>query len=182
VVGTVGLLEDRARAVPMRWRDGDEIWLLGEMGFTEAALAASEHACLRGRRGGMPALDLDAAARLVSLLPRLAADRLVAGLHDLSVGGLGVAAARLAIASRIGARISVGDAPPTAALFGERGGRVLAAVAPEHANQVAAACHASAVRASRLGRAGGGHLELSVGGVRLEAGVADLAAAWERSR
>ena len=36
VVGTVGLLEDRSRLVPMRWREGDEIWLLGERGWIRA--------------------------------------------------------------------------------------------------------------------------------------------------
>jgi phosphoribosylformylglycinamidine synthase len=181
VVGTVGLIEDRLRAVPMRWHDGDEIWLLGEPGFDAPALAASEHARLRGRRGGTPALDLDASARLVSLLPRLAADGLVAGLHDLSAGGLGVAAARLAIASGVGARIAVPEAPPTAVLFGECGGRVLAAVAPERAGAVATAARAAGVGALRLGSAGEDRLMFAVGEHRLEAGVADLAAAWERS-
>src|SRR5205085_10993374 len=29
LVGMVGLLEDRSTALPMRWHEGDEIWLLG---------------------------------------------------------------------------------------------------------------------------------------------------------
>ena len=49
--------------------------------------------------------------RLVTLLGRLAADGLLAGAHDASVGGLGVALARLAIASSAGAALTL---PPEA--------------------------------------------------------------------
>ncbi len=107
VVGTVGLLRDRSRAVPMRWGPGDAIWLLGAPAWDAAALAASELAWRRGRFGGEPSLDLPAAAALVHLLGRLAADGLLAGAHDASVGGLGIALARLAIASSLGATISL---------------------------------------------------------------------------
>jgi phosphoribosylformylglycinamidine synthase len=181
VVGTVGLLDERAHAVPMRWHDGDEVWLLGDAGFDAAALAASEHARLHGRRGGAPTLDLEAAARLVALLPRLAGDGLVTGLHDVSVGGLGVAAARLAMASGIGARISIAATPvPTAVLFGERGGRVLAAVPPQLSDRVADSARRAGVAALRMGRAGGERLVLVAGDHRVEAGLAELAGAWEK--
>ena len=133
VVGTVGLLEDRSRAVPMAWHAGDEIWLLGAPAWAAGALAASELAWRRGRFGGEPSLDVEAAARLVTLLGRLAADGLVAGAHDVSVGGIAVALARMAIASSTGATVALpaaASALPTAGLFGERGGRVLVAVSP----------------------------------------------------
>ncbi len=91
VVGTVGLLEDRSRLVPMRWRAGDEIWLLGEAGLDPSAMAASELAWRKGRRGGTPRLEIDAAVRSVRLLVALAGEGILAGAHDLSVGGLGVA-------------------------------------------------------------------------------------------
>ena len=182
VVGTVGLLEERSAAVPMRWREGDEVWLLGPPGFDVAALAASEHARLHGRVGGTPLLDLAAAARLVALLPRLAAEGLATGLHDLSVGGLAVAAARLAIGSGVGASLDVdGGEAPTAALFGERSGRVLAAVRPHSGEALAAAAADAGVVALRLGRAGGASLALTVGGRRLEVSLGELAAAWERT-
>jgi phosphoribosylformylglycinamidine synthase len=180
VVGTVGLLEDRARAVPMRWRAGDDVWLLGDPAFDAGALAASEHARLHRRPGGRPALDVAAAARLVRLLPRLAAAGLVNGLHDLSVGGLGVAAARLAIASGMGARLSVPDGPPpTAALFGERVGRVLAALPPERSSALAAAAEAAGVAALHLGSAGGETLQLGAAGGGVSVALATLSRTWE---
>ena len=182
VVGMVGLLEDRSRAVPMRWRAGDELWLLGQPAFEAGALAASEHARLRGRQGGRPTLDLAAAARLVALLGRLAADGVASGLHDLSVGGLGVALARMALASGVGAAVSLpATGLPSAALFGERGGRVLAAVSSEMAAALEHAAGDAAVATRRLGTAAGGSLAIRVGAAELELSLGDLDAAWERS-
>jgi phosphoribosylformylglycinamidine synthase len=181
VVGMVGLLDDRSRAVPMRWRAGDDVWLLGQPAFDAGALAASEHARLRGFRGGTPSLDVAAAARLVALLGRLSADRVASGLHDLSVGGLGVGLARLAIGSGVGADIGLPDvATPSAAIFGERGGRVLAAVSAELAGQLHDAARDAEVPAMRLGAAGGPSLAIRGERVRLEVSLDDLAAAWER--
>jgi phosphoribosylformylglycinamidine synthase II len=183
VVGTVGLLEDRSRAVQMGWQAGDEIWLLGEVVADADALAGSELAWRRGRFGGRPALDLDAAARLVALLPRLAARRLLDGAHDVSIGGLEVALARMAIATGIGADLrlprGMGERP-TATLFGERSGRVLVAVAPGDATALEAAAGEARVPCIRLGVAGGDVLRVRLGSQLVESGVLELAEAWER--
>jgi phosphoribosylformylglycinamidine synthase len=180
VVGMVGLLEDRARAIPMRWREGDEVWLLGQPAFDAGSLAASELAWRMDRTGGEPSLDVAAAARLVALLPRLAAAGLVTGLHDLSVGGLAVAAARMAIASGVGADLLIeGNHPPTSVLFGERGGRVLAAVPAAHADEFVKAAEGADVTAKRLGRAAGRSLRLAAADQRVEVSVEDLALTWE---
>ena len=181
VIGTVGLLEDRSRAIPMQWDDGHEIWLLGEPAWDAAALAASELAWRRGRFGGEPTLDLPAAVRLVSLLGDLGRTGIVSGAHDTSVGGLGVALARLAIASGMGAEIALpgeADEWPTASLFGERGGRVLVSVAPASVAALSGAAEAAAVKAIRLGAAGGGSLDVSIGADRLSVGIDRLLAAW----
>ncbi len=181
VVGTVGLLEDRSLAIPMRWTTGDEIWLLGEPAWDAGALAASELAWRRGRFGGEPSLDLPGAGRLVGLLGQLAAGGRVSGAHDTSVGGLALALARLAIASTIGAVITLppeAAALPSAGLFGERSGRVVVAVRPESRAVLVAAADAAGVPACRLGVAGGDALELEAGEVRLALGVGQLNAAW----
>jgi phosphoribosylformylglycinamidine synthase subunit PurL len=168
VVGMVGLLEDRSTAVPMRWRHGDEIWLLGEPAFEADALAGSELAARRGQLGGRPSLDTGAAARLVRLLPRLAASGAIAGCHDLSLGGLGVALARMAIASATGCEVELPgheDDVASAPLFGERGGRALVAVSPSRADDLEGDAVRAGVAAMRLGRAGGG--ELRIGRLRV---------------
>ena len=68
VVGTVGLVDDRAATPRMAWGDGDELWLLGAPAAEPDALAGSELAWRRGHRGGRPSLDPTPVARLVTLL------------------------------------------------------------------------------------------------------------------
>ena len=163
VVGTVGLLAERDLAVPMAWRSGDEIWLIGDPADDSAALAASELAWQRGLRGGRPSLDTEAVSRVVRLLPRLAADRVVAAAHDVSVGGLAVALARVAIAAGCGASVTIETARPTAALFGERAGRVVVACEPRNAGRLRDALAEAGVPGHRIGIAGGDQLEIGAG-------------------
>jgi phosphoribosylformylglycinamidine synthase len=181
VVGMVGLLDDRDGAIPMRWSDGDEIWLLGEPAWDAATLAASELAWRRGRFGGQPSLDLALAVRLVSLLGVLGARGMLRGAHDTSVGGLGVGLARLAIASDRGAMISLpldAAALPNAGLFGERGGRALVVIAPGSGDGLLGAADAQGVPAARLGVAGGDGLVIGIGEARLSVSLDQLRAAW----
>ena len=182
VVGTVGLLEDRRGVRPMGWRAGDELWLLGDPGWDPDALAASALATARHRLGGQPRLDLAAGARLVRLLADAEHGLPPGGAHDLSIGGLAVALARMAIASGTGAVVVLppeAGAVPTAALFGERAARVLFAVRPADGAAVPAAAAGAGVRALRLGTAGGGALGIDAGGeTRLSLPMADLERAW----
>lgn len=179
VIGTVGLLADRTRLVSMRWRAGDELWLIGTPGDDPEALAASELAVRRGLHGGWPALDIEAAAAVVRVLPRLARARAIGAAHDVSTGGLAVALARMAIASGVGAEVLLATAHPSAALFGERAGRVVVAVEPGHAGELEAALEAADVERTRIGMAGGDELRLTAdGGGLIAVGVAALAEAW----
>jgi phosphoribosylformylglycinamidine synthase len=180
LVGMVGLLEDRSSAVPMRWSDGDEIWLLGQPGWEPGALAASELAWRRGAFGGEPTLDLDVAVRAVSLQARVAGRGLVAGAHDVSLGGLGVALARMALASGVGAAIHLPDVAgtwPAAAVFGERAGRFV--VATRRASELAAAAAEAGVDALQIGRAGGSALLVRVAGTSAGWTLAELMEAWQ---
>ena len=107
VVGTVGLLADRGLALPMAWRSGDEIWLIGDPADDGAALAAlrarlaaraSWWATVARHRSGEP-------GRPPAPTPR--GGRVVAAAHDFSVGGLAVALARVAIAAGCGASVTI---------------------------------------------------------------------------
>ena len=180
VIGTVGELDDRDTRVGMSWSGGDEIWLLGDPAIDVAALAASELAWARGVRGGVPALDVAAAARVVRLLPGLVRDGLIGSAHDCSVGGIGVALARVAIAAGMGARVALaaGEDVAGAAAFGERSGRVVVGVAPARASAFRAAVSAADVHVAFLGMAGGDELELRIGTSRMVVPVGHLAEAW----
>ena len=182
VVGTVGLLEDRSRLVPMRWRAGDEIWLLGERGWIRARWRPPSWPGGGAGTGGRRGWRSTPLRRSVRLLVALAGEGVLAGAHDLSVGGLGVALARMAIASDCGAAVNVPSGAsqwPTAALFGERTGRVLVAVAPDHGQRIADAAARAGVPAERLGTAQGRELAIQLPGSSLQLSVEALASAWE---
>lgn len=180
VVGTVGVLEDRRAALHMAWAPGDEVWLLGEGAVDPDALAGSEHAWRRGLRGGVATLELPAAVRLIRLLPALAAARTVGAAHDCSVGGVAVALARMAISAGHGVRahLDVPDRHATSAAFGERGGRVIVAVAPERVGDLRRAAGAAEVVAAPLGVVGGQELDVRFGSARIAAPVSRLSEAW----
>jgi phosphoribosylformylglycinamidine synthase subunit PurL len=145
VVGCVGLLED-VRRVPKTWREGDVILLAGA---SPVALAGSEYQAVFGETGGRPArLDLAAEAALVMFLRRAAP--LCSLVHDVSHGGLAVALAEAAVHSGLGAEVTLPDDPR--AWFGEGGGQVVLACAPEVADQL------GGVPLRRLGVAGGDRL------------------------
>ena len=182
VIGTVGLLEDRSRAIPIAWHAGDELWLLGEPAADAASLAASELATKRARFGGTPRIDVDATVRLVSLLVALSEAGIARAAHDPSVGGLGVGLARMAIAAGCGATISIADgggAMPNAALFGERVGRAIVSVREDGAARLEMACREVGVPAARLGIAGGDQLRMGIGAATVELALSALVAAWE---
>jgi phosphoribosylformylglycinamidine synthase len=178
VVGTVGLLEDRGSRPRLAWREGEALWLLGDVGDDAAALAGSELAWRRGLRGGSPALDLEAAARVVSILPRLSRHGLVRAAHDLSTGGLGVALARMAVAAGVGATVTIRVGLPTAAWFGERAGRVIVATDPECRSELEAALEAARVPWRHIGLVGGATLAVDLGATSFTLDVAELARAW----
>ncbi|HEX5040346.1 MAG TPA: phosphoribosylformylglycinamidine synthase subunit PurL [Candidatus Limnocylindria bacterium] len=179
VVGMVGLLEDRRRAPRMGWADGDDIWQLGDAGDDAELLAGSELAWRRGVRRGRARLDLAAAARVAWIVPRLARNGLIGAAHDCSIGGLGVALARMAIAAGVGASVELATPRPSAALFGERAGRALVTAPPTRRDELAAALDAAGVPARRLGAAGGAALSVRVEGDVLSVPLSALGGAWQ---
>jgi phosphoribosylformylglycinamidine synthase len=181
VIGTVGLLDKRSSGLRMAWAEDEEVWLLGDPATGAAALAGSELAWRRGHRGGSPALDLAASARLIALLPHLARRGIVTTAHDCSVGGLGVAIARMSIAAGVGlrAQLSVADGLATSAAFGERAGRLIVALARDRAADLRNAVDEAGVPAVRLGVAGGRQLDVDIGGVRLAIPIERLVEGWQ---
>jgi len=178
VVGTIGLLEDRETTIGMAWREGHEVWLIGEPADDPPALAGSELAWRGGLRDGRPVLDLAAAAAVARVLPQLASERVIDAAHDASVGGLGVALARMTIAAGTGADVVIDTEWPTAALFGERTGRVVVAVDAAMAPRLREVLTAAGVAGRRIGTAGGSALLVMVAGTALQAEADVLERAW----
>src|SRR5262245_13986582 len=151
VVGAVGLVED-VRRVPKRWRAGDVLFAAFASAVT---LSGSELQARYGDVGGTPPpLDLEAEARLVSLLWQVAPSATL--VHDASEGGLAVCLAEGALVSGCGASLDLRD--DIVELFGEVGGRAVIACAPESAGEVESVAGELSVHLRRIGEAGGGTL------------------------
>ena len=163
VVGMVGLVHDLAQVRGQAWREaGDAIWLLGvplEAGETPAdprlSLAGSSylervHGAVTGRP---PEIDLALERSVQSFLRQAITQGLVRSAHDLSDGGLAVAAAEASIASGLGAHLEI---PASVArvdrlLFAEGGARILVSVAPAQTVAWQEALDATGVPAQCLG-------------------------------
>jgi phosphoribosylformylglycinamidine synthase len=176
VVGVLGVLDDVALRVPSGFRrDGEAIVLLGD---TREEFGGSEWAhVVHGHLGGRPpAVDLAAEARLVTLLARAAAGRLLTGSHDLSDGGLAHALVEACLVGGHGAAVQLPPLDPFVALFSESAGRVLVSVATEHVPEVLSLAMDIGVSAHEIGTTGGS--ALTVDGIP-ELPLAVLRTAWE---
>jgi phosphoribosylformylglycinamidine synthase len=175
-VGAVGLLEDVAkRASYARLTDGDVLVLLGR---TEGALGASLYLreVLGREDGAPPAVDLDAERRHGVLVRELIGRSVLTAVHDLSDGGLLVAAAEMALASGVG--IFITALPPGleahAALFGEDQARYLLALPFSDLDVLDEAAEAAGAPYLVIGRAGGCEISLGDCGGVLEPFAVDL--------
>ena len=178
VIGVLGVLEDASRVVKIAFRNaGDVIVLLDgvvpPVGHSErsqeSALArefsSSEYSKTVGGivAGEPPTIDMAAEKRLIDCLVVLAADGVVVSAHDISDGGLAVTIAESCFASElagiqtasssIGATIKLAEGGPAEAeLFGERGARCVASVAPAKLAALQAIARQYNVFASEVGQ------------------------------
>ena len=171
-VGAVGLLTDYSRRADFAGaRAGDSLVLVGDTrGELGSSLFLRE--VLGREEGAPPPVDLDLERRTGDAVRALIEAGSLSVVHDLSDGGLLVAAAELALAS--GAGVSLSAAEPDCGvagwLFGEDQARYLLAGADGPA--LVAALQAAGVPARVIGAVGGdritveGRLSLSLDEVR----------------
>jgi phosphoribosylformylglycinamidine synthase len=149
------------------------------LGSTHAELGGSELARRHDLRDGLPPrADLGAATALHDLVCSLVADRVVAGVHDCSLGGLAVAIAEMAIAGSCGVVLDGPGADlsaPVIAWFSESASRVVVAVAPDVVEVVVAMAESAGVPASGVGVAGGDRIFASGA---FDVALADATDAW----
>jgi phosphoribosylformylglycinamidine synthase len=167
-IGGVGLLDDLGLLIRMAPRDGDRLLLVGETRghLGQCALLAE----LFGREeGDAPPVDLAAERAAGEFLRAANARGLVAAAHDLSDGGLALAAAEMALAGGIGLEIvSEADMDLAEWFFGEDQGRYLIACAPEAVTALGAMAAAAGVAMRPVGRAQGTSLRLGPAVVPLD--------------
>lgn len=151
VIGAVGVLADWRRTVSLALpKPGLALVLIGA---TSGWLGASAYLRdILGREDGAPPpVDLAAEKRNGLFVRRLMGEGRVAACHDLSDGGLLVAAAEMALAGGVGLALDAPPAglPPPAWYFGEDQARYLLAVSDAAA--VLKDAGASGVPAARVG-------------------------------
>ncbi|WP_298814394.1 phosphoribosylformylglycinamidine synthase subunit PurL [Chloroflexus sp.] len=137
LISALAHVHDISQCVTMDLKQaGDVIYLLGA---TRAEFAGSHLAAIGmiADTGALPHVDLAAARATFRALHSAIRAGLVRACHDLSEGGLAVAAAEMSIAGELGLQLTLDsvDLDPIVLLFGETPSRFLIAVAP---NQTAA--------------------------------------------
>jgi phosphoribosylformylglycinamidine (FGAM) synthase-like enzyme len=161
VVGVLGLIDELTTAPPGTRLNADEsILVLGE---TRPELGGSEWAAVvHGLDGGAPPVaDLEAAARLHTLVAELVHAREITGVHDVSDGGLAVALCEMAFGGETGFRVDLLNAPGARSCtvaevaFGESTSRVVVTVTSDQVAAVLGAAAAAGVPVAVIGRAGG---------------------------
>ncbi len=132
LISGIGIIDDVFDIVTMDLKGADStIYLLGE---TRDEMAGSHFHLVLGGGSGEAAPGLpEHAPALYNCLHKAMGKGLVLACHDLSEGGLAVAAAEMCVAGRIGMNLNIDDDDTTLALFGESNGRLLVEVESKHA-------------------------------------------------
>jgi phosphoribosylformylglycinamidine synthase II len=141
LISAVAVMDNVERAVTMDCkREGDLVYIIGT---TWNELGGSQYYGIHGYVGNkVPRVDPKKGKRLMDALIAVMEKGLVKACHDLSEGGIGVAAAEMAFAGGLGMVIHLGQVPLGEAmnrddyvLFSESNTRFLVEVAPEDRHQ-----------------------------------------------
>jgi phosphoribosylformylglycinamidine synthase II len=172
VIGMLGLIDRLDRRPPgVGFVEGGRLLMVG---VTQPELSGSAWARAKGHRGGhLPALDHSHHLAVAAVVRTLVAGGLLAGVHDVSGGGLGLALAEMAVRSGIGFQVArIADHRE---LFSESPSRAVLCVVPELVGAVENVCAEAGVPVQRIGVATGDRL--SVKGL-LDVGLEEATGAW----
>jgi phosphoribosylformylglycinamidine synthase len=164
LIGMLGVLEDAGNAVGMAPRLAEtEVFLASvpEPLIQQGGLGASEYlAEVLGIEDGCPEEpDLEGEKRLCDFLADAAQEKLLDWAHDLSEGGLAVAAAEVAMAGSCGIQIEASgskldrEGHPSELLFGEIPGRALVGASKDARNRLEAVAQSRNIRLIWMGYA-----------------------------
>jgi phosphoribosylformylglycinamidine synthase II len=170
-IGGVGLLASLSELIRMAPTDGDRLMLVGEtLGHLGQSALLAE--LFDREEGDAPPVDLAAERAAGEFVRAAKAAGLITAAHDLGDGGLGFAAAEMALAGNVGVEIvSEAEMTPAEWFFGEDQGRYLLACAQADAAALSALAGAHGVPIRSVGRATGTSVRLGGASVPL----ADLA-------
>ncbi|MCE2526570.1 MAG: phosphoribosylformylglycinamidine synthase subunit PurL [Actinomycetia bacterium] len=177
VIGVVGVADPAPLDPPGmdRAEEGMELWLLG-LNNTVNLAGSSFSKVAFGHLGGRPAAaDFTLCQAAVETALQLVDEGLTPVLHDISDGGLALAAAEIAISSQVGVNVTFGD---WRSLFTEDPNRLLAAVWPRDVPRLLEVTSQQGLPASQVGTFGGSEISLETGGVRGAVNLAVATRTW----
>lgn len=180
VVLGVGLVADFRKCITSDLKSkGNHVFLVGE---TKDEMAGSEYYRLvRAKGSSVPGVDTEKLkAGIDGLIAAIDAGH-VAACHDLSHGGLAIAAAEMCLGGDIGMRIDVDmlfGHPPHIELFSESNSRWLVEV--KNGRKESFPLHFSGIPVRRIGEVGGRSLRILRGPKEIALDLRVLRNAWSR--
>ncbi|MBA3946263.1 MAG: phosphoribosylformylglycinamidine synthase subunit PurL [Herpetosiphonaceae bacterium] len=186
LISALGAMDDIAHTTSSDLKEAGN--LLYIVGTTDVAIGGSHWALLHNELGAsVPRVDLQTAWRIFEAMHAASSAGLVMACHDVSEGGLGLAAAEMVIGGARGLRIELsrvpfsGSAPADAMiLWSESPARFLVEVVPAHATAWEQLMAGIPYAQIGLVRADERLDVLGLNGVSLFAlGLAELKAAWQ---
>ncbi|WP_409434049.1 phosphoribosylformylglycinamidine synthase subunit PurL [Litorimonas sp. RW-G-Af-16] len=159
-VGGVGLIPNLDYFATLTGaQEGDTLILIGDtQGWLGSSLYAEHVTSIEG--GAPPPVDLEVEKNNGDYVRKLIRNKRVHAVHDLSDGGLAVAACEMAFASNIGMHLRGAIGTPTHAwLFGEDQARYLIAVEEHSVNPVISTAKSKGVPAQVVGTVGGDRIK-----------------------
>lgn len=186
LISAMGQIDDIGSAVTMDAKKAGNV--VFQVGATKVELGGSHLALVRELSGGqVPTVDADVAKTTFQLVHQAISRSLIRSCHDLSEGGLAVAAAETSMAGGLGMKIDLtplcaSGLSATEAMFSESNTRFLVEVTPEKADEFAAIFADGDVPLFRLGTIDSAmQLSMTVGDTTvLDVNVADAKAAWRK--
>ena len=158
LITALGIVADTTRCRTMNAKAaGDALLIVGRTG---AAMGGSHYASVAGDRTAdalIPRTDLETGPAHARAVAALLADELAEAVHDLSDGGLLVAAAEMAFAGRVGLHLEVGAVPTeisadmTARCFAETPSRYLVEVSGPNLKRATQMLEAAGVAWAKIG-------------------------------
>lgn len=178
MVGMVGLIKDTKYVIPSRVQHaGDKLYLVGKTGDDYAGSELQK--MMTGEIAGTLAdFDLEHVHDYLSRLLKAEQSGLVASTHDLSEGGLAVAAAETVFKTELGLNADF-RALDKKQFFSETPGRMLVSVAPENAAAFEEIMQDDAMPAGEV--AATQWLEIHLADAELNLPVAQMQKLWEEA-
>ncbi len=139
LISSIGVMADVLDSVTMDLKEaGDLLYLVGNF---QPIFGGSHFDLVTGRESGEPVPEVHPTTpHVYQALHQAISTKLVRACHDLSEGGLAVAAAEMCIGGRLGVELEMNDVLTTKvvttvgrALFGETNGCLLVEVSPKNA-------------------------------------------------